>query len=210
MVKRCVFRRSLKISSEGKLWMLAGSQFHSVGAAIVKDRSPRVVDDLIAGCSRLIELLDLSERSGWRFTFISSEMYVGAREWIALNVIKRTLKVIRYHTGNQWRSYRRGYDGVKQGERCMSLAALFWTRCSCERGVWKDGRKEGCCNNQVVMWPVRWLAFHKRAELNTSLCDGYCRGNRSRRKRLCWRAWPWKVLCRIKCQSFWLQRIVGL
>ena len=64
LVKRCVFRRFLKISSDGELRMLAGSRFHSVGAAIVKDRSPRVVDDLNAGCSRLIELLDLSERSG--------------------------------------------------------------------------------------------------------------------------------------------------
>ena len=54
----------MKISSDGELRMLAGSRFHSVGAAIVKDRSPRVVDDLNAGCSRLIELLDLSERSG--------------------------------------------------------------------------------------------------------------------------------------------------
>ena len=44
--------------------LAVGSLFHSIGAAIVKDQSPRVVDDLIAGRSRLMELLDLSERSG--------------------------------------------------------------------------------------------------------------------------------------------------
>ena len=44
--------------------MAVGSLLHSIGAAIVKDRSLRVLVDLIAGCSRLIELLDLSERSG--------------------------------------------------------------------------------------------------------------------------------------------------
>ena len=57
-------KRFLKTSNDGELQMLAGSRFHSVGAAIVKDRSLRVVDDLNPGCSRLIELLDLSERSG--------------------------------------------------------------------------------------------------------------------------------------------------
>ena len=70
MLKRCVFRRVLNISRDDAFRIVGGRIFHSVGAAMEKDRSPRVLDDLIPGCWRRIDPLDLRARDGC-FTFMS-------------------------------------------------------------------------------------------------------------------------------------------
>ena len=52
------FQEFLKRRSEGAFRMLGGRRFHSTGAAKVNARSPRVLEDLIVGCSRRMELDD--------------------------------------------------------------------------------------------------------------------------------------------------------
>ena len=81
--------------------------FHSVGAAKEKERLPCVFECLIGGYSRRMVLLDLSIRYVC-LTLMSSVMYSGARQWIALKVIIRILKMKRNFTGSQCRSRRRG------------------------------------------------------------------------------------------------------
>ena len=52
------FSSFLKIGSEWAFRMLGGRRFHSTGADKVKTRSPRVLEDLIVGCSRRMTLDD--------------------------------------------------------------------------------------------------------------------------------------------------------
>ena len=58
MRKRCF----LKMGSEGAFRMFGGRRFHSTGATKVKARLPRVLEDLIVGCSRRMALDDRKVR----------------------------------------------------------------------------------------------------------------------------------------------------
>ena len=52
------FSSFFKIGSEGAFRLLGWRRFHSTGAAKVKARSPRGLEDLIVGCSRRMALDD--------------------------------------------------------------------------------------------------------------------------------------------------------
>ena len=49
VLKRCVFGRFLEISGDVTFRIVGGRIFHSVGTAMEKDRSPRVLNDFVAG-----------------------------------------------------------------------------------------------------------------------------------------------------------------
>ena len=70
VLKRCVFGRFLEISGDVTFRIVGGRIFHSVGTAMEKDRSPRVLNDFVAGCWRVIVQLDLRPRDGC-FTLMS-------------------------------------------------------------------------------------------------------------------------------------------
>ena len=61
--------------------MLGGRRFHSTSAAKVNARSPRVLEDLIVGCSSRMTLDDRRVRLDV-LTCMSWMIYSGAREWI--------------------------------------------------------------------------------------------------------------------------------
>ena len=60
-LKRCVLRLDLKVKIESTLHRLAGSAFHSVGAATLKDLSPKDFFIFPAGCNRIVPELERSE-----------------------------------------------------------------------------------------------------------------------------------------------------
>ena len=79
-IKRCVVSFFLKIASVDEFLVFGRRRFHSVEAAMENDLSPSVLYDLMIGCSRDVNVPDLSERCGSCFTFTSSWMYEGAIE----------------------------------------------------------------------------------------------------------------------------------
>ena len=60
-LKRYVLRQHLKVKFESVLHRLVGSAFHSVGAATLKDLSPKVFFIFPAGCNRVMLELEHSE-----------------------------------------------------------------------------------------------------------------------------------------------------
>ena len=79
----------------------------------------------------------------------------------------------------RWFGITQATNGGRIGEDMMRWNEVgdvgVWLRCSghlqANEESWKDGCKEGCCNNQVVMWPLRDLRFTNVPSSNTSLCD---------------------------------------
>ena len=59
-----------------------------------------------------------------------SLMYWGAIWWMPLYVNKRSLYLIWYSTGSQWRSISNGVTWLNLGSLWTSLAAMFWILCS--------------------------------------------------------------------------------
>ena len=124
-LKRCVFNKVLNWSREWVLWICAGSLFQRIGAItenawspyLVLVRGPRVnckVDDDRRG------LKELEQRKE-----IRSERYLGAWPWRILYIRRRTLNVIRWCMGSQWRKHNIGVMCSDFLERVTSLAAVF-------------------------------------------------------------------------------------
>jgi len=66
-----------------------------------------MVDRRAGGTVRLMEEADLKDRVGI-LMHRRAERYVGARLWMALNVKRRILKLIRCLMGSQWSCCRTG------------------------------------------------------------------------------------------------------
>ena len=104
-----------------------GSWFHNLGAAAAKALSPRVDRVFTTGGDKSSSSFDLRLQFDFDLIDIRSEMYLGANPWIALKVIKITLKSIRDLIGNQCSSNRNGDVWQNLGARKTSLAAAFCT-----------------------------------------------------------------------------------
>ena len=147
-IKNVCFQQGLKLVNEGMgvMNMRWYSLFQKIGAITEKARSPYLVivrgprvnckvdDDRIRG------LKELEQRKE-----ISSERYIGAWPWIILYVKRRTLNVIRWCVGSQWRERNIGgyvlRISLESNMPCSSiLYSLKWKYI----GMNEEGQKRSC------------------------------------------------------------------
>ena len=139
-LKRCVFNKVLNWSREWVLWICTGSLFQRIGAITEKARSPYLV--IVRGPRVNCKVDD--DRRGLKELEhrkeIRSVRYLGAWPWRILYVRRRTLNVIRWCMGSQWRERNIGVMCTDFLERVTSLAAVFCIMWSGSRYEW--GRPE--------------------------------------------------------------------
>ena len=125
-MKRCVFKRFLKMSRVSDLFTVSGRLFHRTGAAFWKHLSP-YVDSLVLGTTSSDMPADLRGRGG-SYMHSMSRTYAGARLFSALYVKSRILNSILLDIGSQCNCFNTGVMWSYFRVLMMIRAAVFWIR----------------------------------------------------------------------------------